>query len=51
MAAPNMNSVATETTTTLEMVRAHIICTKAISGQVMSAVHKSASPCCAPAIE
>jgi hypothetical protein len=32
-------------------MRAHIICTAAISGQVIHASHSSAMPCCAPAIE
>ena len=32
-------------------IRAHIICTAAIKGQVMNAVHKRAVPNCAPAIE
>ncbi len=32
-------------------MRAHIICTAPISGQVIQASHSSAMPCCAPAIE
>ena len=32
-------------------IRAHIICTAAISGQVSGAVQSNAVPCCAPAME
>jgi len=32
-------------------MRAHIICTAAISGQVISAVHSSEVPSCAPVME
>ena len=32
-------------------IRAHMNCTQAISGQVMSAVHNSEVPNCAPTIE
>ena len=32
-------------------MRAHIICTAAINGQVMSAVHSREVPNCAPAME